>query len=55
MDEFFRGWRRKIGLVSLMMALSFMGGWIRSFRHADIVQCIATIKFPFRRQLEFPL
>ena len=30
MGEFFKGWRRKIGCVALVMALVFMGGWVRS-------------------------
>ena len=30
MGEFFRGWRRKIGMLTLMLALVFMGGWVRS-------------------------
>jgi len=30
MSEFFHGWRRKAGCVLLVMALVFMGGWIRS-------------------------
>jgi len=30
MGDFFKGWRRKIGVVTLLMALVAMGGWIRS-------------------------
>ena len=30
MGEFFRRWRRKIGFMTLMMALAFAGGWVRS-------------------------
>ena len=30
MREFFRGWRRKIGVVTLVMACVFMMGWVRS-------------------------
>src|SRR4051812_30603316 len=30
MREFFRGWRRQIGMVTLMTALLFMGIWLRS-------------------------
>ena len=30
MGQLFKGWRRKIGFVTLLLALSFMGGWIRS-------------------------
>jgi len=36
MREFFRGWRRKIGVVTLMMACIFMGGWCRSTMFHDI-------------------
>jgi len=38
MGEFFRGWRRKIGVVTLIMSLAFMGGWVRSNFVADIAQ-----------------
>ena len=30
MREFFRGWKRKLGVVSLVMACVFMAGWVRS-------------------------
>jgi hypothetical protein len=30
MGEFFRGWRRKVGVLTLMMACVAMGGWVRS-------------------------
>lgn len=30
MREFLRGWRRKVGSITLMMACVFMLGWIRS-------------------------
>ena len=30
MGDFFRGWRRRIGVVTLAVALVFMGGWVRS-------------------------
>ncbi len=30
MKEFFQGWRRKIGVVTLVMACFFMAGWMRS-------------------------
>jgi hypothetical protein len=30
MKSFFRGWRRKLGVVTLVMALVLMGGWVRS-------------------------
>jgi len=35
MGEFFRGWKRKTGCVTLVMALAFTGGWLRSLRHQD--------------------
>ncbi|MDB5345259.1 MAG: hypothetical protein JWP89_3636 [Schlesneria sp.] len=31
MHNFFHGWRRKAGIVTLLMALVVSGGWIRSF------------------------
>ena len=37
MGEFFKGWRRKIGVVTLLMALAFMAGWVRSLSNMDIV------------------
>ena len=30
MKDFFRGWRRKAGCVTLVMACVFMAGWIRT-------------------------
>jgi hypothetical protein len=30
MREFFRGWRRKIGVMPLVVACAFMAGWVRS-------------------------
>jgi len=32
MGEFFKGWRRKTGVVTLVMACVFTGGWVRSYR-----------------------
>ncbi len=31
MREFFHGWRRKAGCVTLVLALVFMGAWLRSY------------------------
>ena len=31
MGEFFKGWRRKFGVVTLLMSLFFVGCWMRSF------------------------
>jgi hypothetical protein len=33
--EFFRGWRRKVGCVTLLMTLGFMAGWVRSLITMD--------------------
>ena len=38
MGEFFRGWRRKIGCVTLVMAALIMVGWLRSMMRKDIVE-----------------
>ncbi len=35
MGQFFRGWKRKVGCVTLLMALVFMAAWIRSFGFSD--------------------
>ena len=35
MREFFRGWRRKIGVVTLLMACMFAAGWVGSLIMAD--------------------
>ncbi len=37
MGEFFRGWRRKAGLVTLAMALLLMAGWLRSYVIQDVL------------------
>lgn len=37
MGGFFKGWRRKIGIVTLLMACVFAGGWVRSFHFGDCV------------------
>jgi len=36
MGNFFHGWRRKTGVVTLIMACMFMGGWIRSLSETDV-------------------
>jgi len=41
MGEFFRGWQRKVGVVTLAMALVATGGWARSLIIGDEV----TIRF----------
>ena len=35
MSSFFHGWRRKAGCVTLVMALVFMGSWLRSLIATD--------------------
>ena len=35
MGEFFQGWRRKIGCITLLMACVAMGGWVRGLSVAD--------------------
>lgn len=37
MGEFFHGWRRKVGLLTLVMACLFLGGCVRSFVAHDSV------------------
>ena len=36
MGEFFHGWRKKMGVVTLVMALVLLGGWVRSKSMVDI-------------------
>ncbi|MDB5343493.1 MAG: hypothetical protein JWP89_1870 [Schlesneria sp.] len=38
MRIFFQGWRRKVGCVVLVMALAFMGAWIRSLLITDFCE-----------------
>ena len=35
MGEYFKGWRRKIGVVTLLMACTLMAVWVRSETHFD--------------------
>lgn len=37
MWQFFNGWRRKIGLATLMLAVTFMGLWMRSRFGHDLI------------------
>ena len=38
MREFFRGWRRKTGCVTLVMACALIGAWLRSYVICDEIQ-----------------
>jgi hypothetical protein len=35
MGDYFKPWRRKIGVLTLVMALAFAVGWVRSLRLRD--------------------
>lgn len=35
MREFFRGWRRKVGVVALLLTCVFAAGWVRSHAVSD--------------------
>jgi hypothetical protein len=37
MSEFFKPWRRRIGIVMLVFALVFLGGWVRSQSTVDVI------------------
>ena len=37
MAEFFRGWKRKVGCVTLLMALMLVAGWVRSEAIRDFI------------------
>jgi hypothetical protein len=47
MSNFFKGWRRKFGLLTLMLALAFMGAWVRSMRVEDILKIPSPEGFRF--------
>jgi|GEM_PF-977757 hypothetical protein len=40
MGVFFKGWRRKIGLLTLPLACVFMAGWVRSLHIEDTLDVI---------------
>ncbi len=46
MGEFFRGWKRRLGVVTLVMALVTMGGFIRSQSVRDTFNCWAGRETP---------
>jgi hypothetical protein len=45
MREFFKGWRRKVGAVSLVVALLLIGGYIRSYLVVD------SFHFPIKNRM----
>jgi hypothetical protein len=40
MGQFFRGWRRKLGVVTLVMACVFTAEWVRSLVYVDALTVI---------------
>ena len=46
MGEFFHGWRRKTGCVTLLMALLAMGAWVRGLFGDNYPSALATIRIP---------
>ena len=48
MSHSFHGWRRKIGVLTLMIALVFMAGWMRSIVSGDFIE------FPLRNATTTP-
>lgn len=38
MREFFKGWRRKLGCVALVMAMILIVGWMRSAVYEDVIR-----------------
>jgi hypothetical protein len=44
MQNYFHGWRRKTGVVTLLMACGLMGMWIRSLNRNDWVGLSANYK-----------
>jgi len=47
--EFFKPWRRKLGVVTLVMACVFVGGWVRS----EFIIDLLGITFPHDRHYVF--
>jgi hypothetical protein len=43
MREFFQGWRRKVGVVTLLMALVLCGLWVRSLSTIDVLALPASL------------
>lgn len=49
MRELFRGWKRKLGVVTLLLACVSTAGWVRSFYSKDSIVTIRTPNLPDRR------
>jgi len=47
--SFFHGWRRKIGVVTLLMACVLMAGWVRSLFFADSVTIRGRMSLDYNR------
>jgi len=41
MGDYFKGWRRKFSVLTLIMACVFMGGWVRSITTPDQIKVSA--------------
>lgn len=41
MRNFFKPWRRKIGVVTLLIACVFAAGWIRSYQNFDDLKVLS--------------
>ena len=49
MSEFFKGWKRRVGCVTLVMACSFAATWSSSEYISDVVEvCVATRQFTIK-------
>ncbi len=46
MIEFFKGWRRKIGVLTLLMACAFAAVWVRSLSATDVIKIHTGEKIP---------
>ena len=49
--SYFKPWRRKFGVLTLLLACAFMGLWIRSFRRGDFVTTEPVQRVSFRGRL----
>ena len=49
MRDFFKGWRRKVGCITLVMACLLISGWLRSLQSLEFVE------FPSGQNLSLPI